>query len=265
MNRRHSRLAMVAAALVVVALLVPPCQAADDGASPMLVAAAASLRQAFDNDLIPMFLAQNPGLSIEATYDSSGKLQAQIENGLEADVFISAAPKQMRALLDKGFINADSVIDLLENKVVLIRPAAVEVAAVTGFEDADKAASIAVGDPDSVPAGQYAREIFTSLGNWDKILAKASLGTNVTEVLSWVAMASADVGIVYATDAAATGQVKVIAEAPAGSLKNKVVYPAATLKNGNRAEAAAAFVAFLASPEAQAAFEKYGFSPAQKP
>lgn len=254
---------ILCAVLAAVLLLPARSATAADNKQPMLLAAAASLRLAFDNDLIPLYLARNPGLKIEATYDSSGKLQAQIENGMEADVFMSAAPKQMRALLDKGFVVEDSVIDLLENKIVLICPAAMKTAPVAGFADADKAASIAVGDPDSVPAGQYAREVFTSLGNWDKVLAKASLGTNVTEVLSWVSMASADVGVVYATDAASTDQVRVIAEAPEGSLKNKVIYPIGRLKGGMRGDAAAEFISFLSSPEAIAIFEKHGFTAAK--
>lgn len=263
MIRSKTSIGILCAVLSAV-LFVParPANAADNK-PPMLLAAAASLRLAFDNDLIPLYLSRSPGLKIEATYDSSGKLQAQIENGMEADVFMSAAPKQMRALLDKGFVVEDSVIDLLENKIVLICPAAMATAPVAGFADADKAASIAVGDPDSVPAGQYAREVFTSLGNWDKILAKASLGTNVTEVLSWVSMASADIGVVYATDAASTDQVRVIAEAPEGSLKNKVIYPIGRLKGGKRGDAAADFINFLSSPEAIAIFEKHGFTAAK--
>lgn len=225
----------------------------------LLLAAAASLRYSFDNDLIPMFQAQNPDIVIEATYDSSGKLQAQIENGLQADVFMSASPKQMNALVDKAFIEKSAVVALLENKIVLIAPADAA-PVVKGFEEAQNAKSIAVGDPDSVPAGQYAREAFTSLGNWDAVLKKASLGTNVTEVLGWVSEASADIGVVYATDAATTDTVKVIATAPEGSLKAKVIYPVAVVKGSAQPDAAAKLVAFLQTPEAVAVFEKYGFA-----
>ncbi len=226
----------------------------------LLLAAAASLRYVFDNDLIPMFTRRNPGVEIEATYDSSGKLQTQIENGLEADVFMSAAPRQMNALVAKKFVDAGAVVNLLENRIVLIRPANAP-AAVAGFADADAAETIAVGDPDSVPAGQYAREAFTSLGIWEKVLAKASLGTNVTEVLGWVAEGSADIGVVYATDAATTDKVAVIASAPAGSLRVPVLYPAAPLAASRHAALAARFVAFLQTPEALRVFAKYGFSP----
>ncbi|MCD8139397.1 MAG: molybdate ABC transporter substrate-binding protein [Planctomycetaceae bacterium] len=238
-----------------------PARAAEGG--KLLIAAAASLRYSYDDKLIPMFKEQNPGVEIEATYDSSGKLQAQIENGLEADIFMSAAPKQMNALKDGGFIDADTIVDLLENRIVLIRPASKE-SPINGFYEVVNADMIAVGDPASVPAGQYAREVFTSLGIWDAVLAKASLGTNVTEVLNWVAEGSADVGVVYATDAATTDRVAVIAAAPAGSLKAPVLYPVAMLAKSASPELAKKFLAFLQTPEAIAVFEEYGFAAYKK-
>ncbi len=228
----------------------------------IMVAAAASLHYSNVQELIPMFQVQFPWITVDGTYDSSGKLQAQIENGLEADVFMSAATKQMDALVDKGFIDRAGVVELLENKIVLIQPSNAA-ATVLRFEDAANAGMVAVGDPDSVPAGQYAREAFTSLGIWDEIKGRASFGTNVTEVLNWVAEGSADVGVVYATDAATTARVKVVCEAPAGALKRKVIYPVAVLKNSRHAEAAGLFVDFLASDPALAVFAKYGFAASQ--
>ena len=225
----------------------------------ILVAAAASLKYSYDDELIPMFEAKYPGIKVEATYDSSGKLQTQIEEGLEADVFMSAAMKQMNALKDESMVDADSIVELLENKIVLIVPEGSD-PKVTSFEDITKADSIAVGDPDSVPAGQYAKEALTSLGVWDEVAAKASLGTNVTEVLNWVAEGSADAGIVYATDAATTEHVKVIAEAPEGSLAKKVIYPVGVVTASAHKDAAQKFVEFLQSDEAAAVFEKYGFA-----
>lgn len=225
----------------------------------ILVAAAASLKYSYDDELIPMFEAANPGIRVEATYDSSGKLQTQIEEGLAADVFMSAATKQMTALKAENMIDADSIVDLLENKIVLIIPEGAETV-VTGFEDITKADVIAVGDPESVPAGQYAKEALTSLGLWEEAEAKSTKGTNVTEVLNWVAEGSADVGIVYATDAATTSKVTVIAEAPKGSLAKKVLYPAGIVSASEHKEAAQKFVDFLQSGEAIAVFETYGFS-----
>ena len=226
----------------------------------LLVAAAASLKNAYEEELIPMFEAQYPGVIVTGVYDSSGKLQTQIEEGLEADVFMSAATKQMDALNEKGLIAEDTIADLLENKIVLIVPTGNE-AGLEALEDIEKASSIALGDPASVPAGQYAEEALTSLGIWDRIQDKVSFGTNVTEVLNQVAASSADAGIVYATDAASMAeQVDVIAEAPEGSLKKKVIYPVAVLKGSAHSEEAADFVEFLKTEEAMKVFEAYGFS-----
>ncbi len=94
---------------------------ADLGEQSILVAAAASLKNAYEDKLIPMFEEQYPGVTVEGTYDSSGKLQTQIEEGLEADVFMSAAVKQMKALDEEGLIASDTMVDLLENKIVLVR------------------------------------------------------------------------------------------------------------------------------------------------
>jgi molybdate transport system substrate-binding protein len=224
------------------------------------VAAAASLKNAYDGELIPLFEAKYPWITVSGTYDSSGKLQTQIENGLEADVFMSAALTQMNVLVDKGYVERDAVNYLLQNKLVLIRPSDAATT-VTGFADITKAKIVAIGDPKSVPAGQYAEEALKKLEVWDKLPETSkSLGTNVTEVLSWVGNGSAEVGIVYATDAASTGQVTVIETLADGILSAPVIYPVAPLKNAPEPEAAKLFVDFLASDAGLAVFQKYGFS-----
>lgn len=237
--------------------------AASGEETEILVAAAASLKNAYEDKLIPMFEEANPGVTVKGTYDSSGKLQTQIEEGLDADVFMSAATKQMKALDEEGMIASDTITDLLENKIVLIVPTGNE-KKLEKFEDIEKADSIALGDPASVPAGQYSEEALTNLGIWDKIQDKVSFGTNVTEVLNQVA-ASADAGIVYATDAASMAdKVEVVAEAPEGSLSKKVIYPVAVVKGTAHEEVAKEFVAFLQTDKAITVFEDYGFSSAQQ-
>ena len=237
--------------------------AASGEETEILVAAAASLKNAYEDKLIPMFEEANPGVTVKGTYDSSGKLQTQIEEGLDADVFMSAAKKQMIALDEEGMIASDTITDLLENKIVLIVPTGNE-KKLEKFEDIEKADSIALGDPASVPAGQYSEEALTNLGIWDKIQDKVSFGTNVTEVLNQVAAASADAGIVYATDAASMAdKVEVVAEAPEGSLSKKVIYPVAVVKGTAHEEVAKEFVAFLQTDKAITVFEDYGFSSAQ--
>ena len=149
------------------------------------LAAAASLEKVFEQQLIPMFNKKHPEIKIQGVYDASGKLQSQIENGLNADLFISAANKQMQALDKKGYMDSASIKPLLENKLVLIVPAKGE-STIKEFKDLVKAKHPAIGDPASVPAGQYAKEALASLGIWQAVQPKASLGTNVTQVLNWV-------------------------------------------------------------------------------
>ena len=230
----------------------------------VMIAAAASLENAFVDELIPMFNEENPDVKITGTYDSSGKLQTQIESGLKAQIFFSAAMKQMNELVEGGFINEADVTKLLLNEVVLITGTATTTT-VTDFGNIADAATIAIGDPASVPAGQYAQEVLTSLGSWDAVNAKASLGTNVTEVLSQVAEGSAEVGIVYATDAASMAdKVKVLAVAPEGSLATPVIYPVALTADSTaeQTDASKAFIEFLKGPEALKVFEKFGFKSA---
>ena len=224
------------------------------------LAAAASLKNVYDEKLIPMFEKQYNGVKVTPTYASSGDLQSQIENGLKADVFMSAANKQMNNLAKEDLVNNSTNVQFLENKVVLIVPKNATTN-ITSFDDLNKTnGTIAIGDPESVPAGQYAKEVLTSLGIWDSVEPKLSLGTDVTAVLNQVAQGSADCGIVYSTDAKSNDDVKVVCEAPNGTLKTPVIYPVAELKNPEHPEAAKAFMDFLQTKEAKDVFVEYGFT-----
>ena len=204
-----------------------------------------------------------PEVGITFVFDSSGTLQSQIEAGATADVFVSAAQRQMDALEEGGLIKKESRKDLLVNKVVLILPAA-SALALSSFEDVagDLVKMIAIGD-ESVPVGQYTQQIYEYLGTWDVIKAKANLGQNVRAVLSWVASGDVDGGIVYATDAATTDGVKVAAEAPEGS-HAPVIYPAAVVEGTKNAEAAQAFLDYLGGDTARALFIAAGFTMAEE-
>lgn len=230
----------------------------------LLVAAAASLEYSFEEELIPAFQENYPWITVEGTYDSSGKLETQIEEGLEADVFLSAAKAQMENLDEEGFILSDSIVELLENEIVVITPADSPLQ-IDSFEEIVEADTIALGDPASVPAGQYAKEALENLGVWEEAESKASFGTNVTEVLNWVAEGSADAGIVYATDAAVRPEEVVVeTSAPEGSLKEPVIYPAAVVGATENPKEAQNFVDFLCSEEAFSVFRDYGFTPKQE-
>ena len=205
-----------------------------------------------------------PDVEILYNADSSGTLQTQIEEGARCDIFFSAADKQMNALVDENLAKKDTVEDILENKVVLIKPKDGETK-VTGFENITDAANIALAG-DSVPVGQYAREIFDNLGITDEVnKMEINEGKNVSEVLAAVSEGSNEIGLVYATDAASVAdKVDVIAEAPADALKTPVLYPVGLIEDKEASEddtaAAEAFLEYIKSDDAMKVFEKYGFT-----
>lgn len=213
--------------------------------------------------LAEAFHEENPDIRINFNYGSAGKLQQQIEEGAPADLFISAGQKQVDALEEKGLIDKDTRVNLLENKVVLIVPRDSKLE-LTSFDDVarDDVKMIAIGES-SVPVGQYAEEIFKHLGIWDEVKAKANYGQDVRNVLAWVEEDQADCGVVYATDAAITDKVRVVCEAPEGSHK-PVIYPACVLKDARQPEAAKRFLAFLKTEKAAGIFEKFGFQMAKR-
>ena len=237
----------------------------EGGNSKILVAAAASLQATFDNELIPLFEKENPEITVEGTYASSGDLQHQIESGLDADVFFSAATSNMDTLAEEKLIDEDTVVDLLKNDVVLITPKDSKLG-IKSFKDITKADTIAIGDPESVPAGKYAKEILTNLGVYNEVEKKASLGASVTEVLSWVAEGSADAGIVYATDAQTENtngddkEVEVVATAEDSMMQTQVVYPVGVVSASTHKDEAKAFEDFLQTDEAKVIIEKAGFT-----
>ncbi|MDO4274237.1 MAG: molybdate ABC transporter substrate-binding protein [Eubacteriales bacterium] len=206
-----------------------------------------------------------PDVEILYNADSSGTLQTQIEEGARCDIFFSAARKQMDALIQGGQAKKDSVVDLLENKVVLIKPKDGHTK-VTGFENITQAENLALAG-DSVPVGQYAREIFANLGISDDVdKMEINEGKNVTEVLAAVSEGSNEVGVVYATDAASVADsVEIIAEAPEGSLQTPVLYPVGLIEDQEAGEedteAADAFLKYLQTDAALKVFEEYGFTP----
>ena len=224
---------------------------------------AASLKNAME-EIQTHYKELHPEVNLVFNTDSSGTLQKQIEEGVTCDIFFSAAMKQMDVLKDGVYVIPDSVVQLLENKVVLIKPLGAETL-VTGFENITKATNIALAGED-VPVGAYAREIFTSLGILDQVMAmEINECTNVIAVLSAISEGSNEVGIVYATDAKAVKDtVEIIAEAPVGSLVKSVIYPVALIKNEQASEnelaAAKEFLAYLESESALEVLEAHGFT-----
>ncbi len=237
-----------------------------NGTVELTVFAAASMTETL-TEAAKLYKEAAPNVIITFTFDSSGTLKTQIAEGADCDVFISAAQKQMNELditSDKNtggldFVDSSTRFNLLENKVVLVVPEN-NPAGVASFDDigADKVKKLAIGNSD-VPVGQYAQEILTNMGIFDQIQDKVTYGSNVKEVTTWVDENTVDCGIVYATDAYSAG-LQVIAEAPEGTLKTPVVYPAAVLKTAGNPEAAKAFLDFLKTEACADIFRKVGFS-----
>lgn len=222
------------------------------------VFAAASLTESL-NEIKQKYETANPGVTLVFNLDSSGTLKTQIEEGAEPDIFISAAKKQVDGLEEGGYIVDGTRKDILKNTVVLIIPEASD-KGISSFEDCatDKVSLIALGNSD-VPVGQYSEEIFKSLKLWDDVSVKASLGTNVKEVLAQVENSSVDCGVVYSTDAASAKGIKVVCSAPEGS-HSPVIYPAAIVTTTKNKDAAQAFLDYLSSDEAASIFESAGFT-----
>lgn len=225
----------------------------------LTISAAASLTDVLD-ELKTKFEAENEGVEVVASYASSGALQAQIEEGAPVDVFISAAEKQMDSLEESGFLLEDTRKTLLLNEVVLIAPYEndLEINSIEELKD-DSISKIAIGDPASVPVGQYSEEIFINLSILDSIHEKLINAEDVRTVLSWVESGEVDCGLVYETDAFTLPEgVEIICKAPKDSYK-EVTYPIAVIKDSQNAEMAKKFIEFLSSEDAKKVFESYGF------
>ena len=224
------------------------------------VFAAASMTETLTELQKVWYERYEPDIKLVFTFDSSGTLKTQIEEGAVCDLFISAAQKQMNQLEESGLIDTESRIDLLENKCALVVPEG-NPAGIENYEDlgTDKLTLIALGDSD-VPVGQYSEEILKYMGLWDDLntAKKITFGSNVKAVTSTVKEGAADCGIVYGTDAAAAG-LEVVAYPPEGS-HSPVIYPAAILANTEYPEQANRFLTFLTSLDAREVFEAAGFA-----
>ena len=241
---------------VLMSILLFGCNQEDKKHEEILVGAAASLKPVME-ELQIMYKEDRPEVTVTFTFASSGSLEQQIREGAPIDVFFSAGLKQMDALIKDNFILTNTKVELLENEIVLIVPKDSNLE-ISSFEDLQKVPVIALGDPESVPVGQYAKEILEGLGTWDEISKSATFGKDVTEVLTWVSSGNADAGVVYATDAALTSEVEVVARAPEGS-HSKAIYPAAVVKESKEEAAAEDFIQFLATEKAKEVFIRYGF------
>ena len=199
-------------------------------------------------------------VKVYCNFAGSSTLQRQIEKGAPADVFISASPKQIDALQQKGLLYEDSRQAILTNRLVLVAPVNSSLSmADVGLLSEDSIRRIAIGEPSSVPAGIYGREALARWGIWDSVQSKLIPSPDVRSTLAYVESGEVDVGVVYKTDADISKKVKIIYEFP-GSSHTPIVYPAAILQDTGHKVLAHAFLDYLQTTEVAAIFEKYGFS-----
>lgn len=236
-----------------------PPTAAQQQPVELTISAAVSLKDAL-TEIQNKYQTKNPNVKLVYNLGASGSLQKQIEQGAPADIFISAAPKQMDELEAKNLINKATRKNLVENKLVVVVPKESKIE-ITSFADLakDSVQKLALGETATVPAGQYAQEALNKLGVWDKVKDKVVFAKDVRTVLAYTETGNVDAGIVYKTDALSSEKVKITATAPEGSHK-PVVYPAALLAAAKQPKAAEEFLAYLYSTESKAVFEKYGFA-----
>ena len=239
----------------------------------LIVFAAASLTETL-NAIAETYSAENPGVTFSFNFDSSGTLKTQIQEGADCDLFISAGQKQMNQLDSTAsaegntegldFVDAESRVDLLENKVVLCVPEGSD----RGIDSFDSLAEhlkaedilFCMGNSD-VPVGQYTQKILAYYDLDEAALAAAGVityGSNVKEVTTQVSEASVDAGVVYCTDAYSAGLTPV--DEATKKMCGQVIYPAAVMKNALHAEAAKEFLAYLRTDKAATVFESVGFT-----
>lgn len=222
------------------------------------VSAAASMKDAL-TEIQQNYQGVKPNVKINFNFGGSGALQKQIEQGAPADLFISAATKQMDDLAAKNLVQKETRRNLVENQLVMVVPKD-STLGLQSFPDVarDGVKKYAMGEPAAVPAGQYTQQVLQKLNVWDTTKDKAVLAKDVRAVLAYVETGNVEAGFVYRTDAAISTRVQIVAAAPAAS-HQPIVYPAALLSNARETQEAAEFLAYLQGPEAKTVFEKYGF------
>ena len=238
----------------------PPAPKAADAPKPveLNISAAVSMKDALA-EIQTNYQKKAPHVKLVYNLGASGSLQKQIEQGAPADIFISAAPKQMNELEAKNLVIKATRKNLLENKLVLIAPKD-STLSISKLEDLqnDTVKQISIGETKVVPAGQYAEQALKKLGVWEKIQSKIVFAKDVRTVLTYVDTGNVDAGLVYKTDAAVSKKVKILATAPDGS-HAPIIYPVAVLTGTKNQKAAEEFLSYLAGPEGKSVFEKHGF------
>jgi molybdate transport system substrate-binding protein len=226
----------------------------------LVISAAASLQESL-LEIQPEFERQNPSIKLTFNFGSTGTLQKQIEQGAPADVFLAAGTKQMKALVDKGLIDAAEQLPLLANDLVLVVPIDSTIKLEGSMlEELTKNAfnHIALGIPETVPAGAYAKQTLQYLNIYDALSSKLVQAKDVRQVLTYVETGNADAGFVYRTDAMTSKKVKVVLTVDP-KMHEPITYPEGIVKASKHPKEAKSFYQYLQSKEASAVFVQHGF------
>lgn len=243
--------------LIMVIISANDCVSAENSPE-ILVSAAISLKDAFEE--IGKNFEIEAGMRVRFNLGASGLLQKQIEAGAPVDVFASAGGKQMDDLQSKGWIIPETRRNLASNAIVLVIPVAskIPLQAFTSLTG-PLITRIAIGNPKTVPAGQYAQETLKNLRIWEAVEPRLILAENVRQVLDYVESGEVDAGIVYASDiAGASGKAAVAAYAPPAS-HSPILYPIAVVKEAGNRSGAQRFIDLVLSSAGQAILKKHGF------
>jgi molybdate transport system substrate-binding protein len=257
-HQHKKRATLVAACAMLLGLVVVAGVGCHRTQRPVLTLSIAASLQPAMTEIEAIYMHQNGPMEFRNNFGSSGTLASEIEQGAPVDILISAGATPVDQLQSHGLLVAGTRINLLRNSLVLIAPSGSRLNNLDGLTQSE-VKLIALGDPASVPAGQYGRQALEALHLYDKVHTKLVLGKDVRQVVTYVETGNADAGLVYATDALSTNKVHVVATIPDG-VHDPIIYPAAVVNGTQNEQAARAFVAFLRSPAAQAIFLRFGFT-----
>ncbi len=267
MHAPRSLARFVATVLTVVPALVAltGCVDADAADGPAVesvelrISAATTLKRAVE-ELIPSFEAAHPGVNVVGNYAASGVLQKQIEEGAPCDVFLSAGPAQVAALIEGGLISAEASETLCGNDVAIIvsteNPAGIEVPG-----DLARAERLSTGNPETAPTGTKAKEWLVNTGAWDALESRFVFAENAAQAIDYIARGEVDGGLVFASEATGVDDVRIVHLAPASELTTPVRYVIAPVAAGEQGDLANAFVTFMLEQRAEDVLTKWGFRP----
>lgn len=261
MRRRLAILAVLLTAALALAGCSPAGGSETSGAvtKELRVSAATTLKRAFE-EMEPAFEAANPGVDVVFNFGASGVLQKQVEAGAPCDVFASASPKQVDALMSGGYVSAEETATFCGNRVAIVVPAG-NPEGIKGPQDLARLDRLTTGNPETAPHGTKAKEWLSNLGLWDSLTPAFVFAENAAQTLDYISRGEVDAGLVFASEAMNQSAVEIAYTAPESELSSPIRYVLAPTLSAGDSATANAFVAYVLSSEGQATLSKWGFVP----